>query len=78
MSKYGIDANNMAGLRPKSITKVITFTQERDFKIEVNEDISDEELVQNFKDGLYSEQDAQVLTTRVIEASIKINESYGW
>lgn len=78
LSKYGIDENNPKDATPSSILKVITFTVEQDYTMVIREDASVEEVLQKFKDGEYNHLEPQLLTSRLYESNIKVNESYEW
>jgi len=73
-----IDMSNLEANQPKSIVKILRFTQERDFVIEVAGDVSDEDVINDFKSGRYSESDATLITQRVPIESIIIEKSYRW
>lgn len=79
LNKYGIDhGKNPEGIAPAAVLKVISFTVEQDYTIVVRDEASTEEVLQKFKDGEYNHLEPQLLTSRLYESNIKVNESYEW
>lgn len=79
LTKYGIDSEkNPENIAPSSVLKIISFTVEQDYTIVVRDEAPTEEVLQKFKDGAYNDLEPQLLTSRLYESNIKVNESYEW
>lgn len=78
-NNYGIDAEkNPEGIKPSKVLKVISFTVETDYAIVIEDGQLNSTIIDNFKDGKYNDIDATIITSRVMEDSIVVKESYYW